>query len=173
MSRRALWQPIAPVGWEQEDVSPASPPPPAGASNAATGRAQFAHVAAGAETPAIPPSPQIRAQGATGRELGAVLARIADLHEQLSLATRELGALVTNQQNCLAGVPETRLMSDVETTTRLMTAEDLAARLQVDARTVRRWRKAGKIPRGIELGDSVVRWRADEIERWLEEGGRA
>jgi excisionase family DNA binding protein len=55
----------------------------------------------------------------------------------------------------------------------LLTVEDLAQRLGVTARTIRRWRLAGQIPRGIELGDSVIRWPADVIDRFLAEGGAA
>ena len=46
---------------------------------------------------------------------------------------------------------------------------DLAELLCVDDRTVRRWRSEGKLPPAIELGGSVVRWRAEVVERWLRE----
>jgi excisionase family DNA binding protein len=95
------------------------------------------------------------------------LARLADLLAELSGIVREVA------QESLAVHAERALMSSVErptTPARLMTAEDLAARLQVDARTIRRWRKAGKIPAGIEIGNSVVRWPADQIDAWLAQG---
>ena len=55
---------------------------------------------------------------------------------------------------------------------RLLSARDLAKMLGVQERTIRRWRKQkGKLPQGIELGDSVIRWREQDIERWLVERG--
>jgi predicted DNA-binding transcriptional regulator AlpA len=112
--------------------------------------------------------PDIRAPAATGRDVGAVLERIAVLEEQLAQAHRELSGIL---QNRLAVVGERALMCPVPST--LLTVEDLAQRLGVTARTIRRWRLAGKIPRGIELGDSVIRWPADVIDRFLAEGGAA
>lgn len=162
MSRPALWESTAPVDRGGRGAPPAPTKPPTGATRGIS-----------PATPGIPSPATVPAQGATGRDVCAVLARVAGLHEQLSQATRELEALVENNENGLAGVPDSRLSADVETPTPLLTAKDLAARLQVDARTIRRWRKAGKIPPGIELGRSVIRWPADQIERWLAEGGCA
>ncbi len=47
-----------------------------------------------------------------------------------------------------------------------MTTEELADELRVDARTIRRWDSAGKIPKPIRLG-SAKRWSRDVVERWL------
>jgi excisionase family DNA binding protein len=52
---------------------------------------------------------------------------------------------------------------------RLLTAEELADRLSLSLRTVWRLDSAGKLPRPIRLGGSV-RWRRNEIERWLQAG---
>jgi predicted DNA-binding transcriptional regulator AlpA len=93
------------------------------------------------------------------------LARLADLLAELSGIVREVA------QESLAVHAERALMCNVNEPTRLLTAEDLAARLQVDARTIRRWRKTGKFPAGIELGDSVIRWHSEEIDAWLASGG--
>jgi predicted DNA-binding transcriptional regulator AlpA len=124
-------------------------------------------VAGTADPAGLPPSALDPAQGATGRAGGGVLARVAALHEELARAYRQL-------EIELAGVRETRLMSDVETTTspaRLLTAADLGEMLQVDARTIRSWRKRGAIPAGIEIA-GVIRWRPEEIDAWLAAGGR-
>ncbi len=51
---------------------------------------------------------------------------------------------------------------------RLLTARDVAALLQVDAKTVRRWREEGKLPPAVELG-GVVRWLAEDLAVWLKE----
>lgn len=52
---------------------------------------------------------------------------------------------------------------------RLISAERLAAILEVSKRTLWRLRSAGRLPRPIQLGGSV-RWRADEIEQWIARG---
>jgi len=128
-----------------------------------------------APAPAAPTTTPVAHAGLPGRSAaGSVLAaqvklaRLADLLAELSGIVREVA------QESLAVHAERALMCNVEkpsTPARLLTAEDLATRLQVDARTIRRWRRAGKIPSGIEIGDSVVRWPADEIDAWLASGG--
>jgi excisionase family DNA binding protein len=50
---------------------------------------------------------------------------------------------------------------------RLLTKEQLAAKLQLSTRTVYRKWQDGEIPPPIKLG-SVVRWRSDVIEQWIE-----
>jgi len=56
--------------------------------------------------------------------------------------------------------------------TTLLTSKDIAARLKVDAHTVRKWRKAGQIPAGIEIG-GVIRWRPEDIDAFVAAGGAA
>ena len=51
-----------------------------------------------------------------------------------------------------------------------MSAADLAARLEVSLRHLRRLDSAGKLPRPVRLGRSV-RWPVTEIESWLNAGG--
>jgi excisionase family DNA binding protein len=53
-------------------------------------------------------------------------------------------------------------------TDRLLTARELAERLCVSAETVLRWHRRGELP-GIVLPSGQIRFREDEIERWLEE----
>jgi len=53
----------------------------------------------------------------------------------------------------------------------LLTVADLAVLLQVDARTVRRWRSEGKLPDAVELG-GVIRWDSGVVRSWLAAGGR-
>ncbi len=50
---------------------------------------------------------------------------------------------------------------------RLLTARDVAQRLACDERTVRRLSREGKLPRPIKVGRRL-RWRAAEIDEWLE-----
>ena len=52
---------------------------------------------------------------------------------------------------------------------RLMAAGDLAQALRVSVRQAHRMNKAGLIPRPLRIG-GCVRWRAGEIERWLDVG---
>jgi predicted DNA-binding transcriptional regulator AlpA len=51
----------------------------------------------------------------------------------------------------------------------LIDAEDLARLLSVSLRHVRRMDSADELPRPLRLGGSV-RWRAEEIRRWVESG---
>jgi len=120
-----------------------------------------------AEPATVSPLAPDPAQGATGRAGGGVLARVAALHDELARAYRQL-------EIDLDDARDSRLMSSVETTTspaRLLTAADLGEMLQVDARTIRSWRKRGAIPAGIEIG-GVLRWTEQEIDAWLAQGGR-
>jgi predicted DNA-binding transcriptional regulator AlpA len=53
----------------------------------------------------------------------------------------------------------------------LLTAEDLAQLLRISPATVWRLRAAGKLPRPLDaLGRQLVRWRAEEIRRWVDAG---
>jgi excisionase family DNA binding protein len=51
----------------------------------------------------------------------------------------------------------------------LLTARKVAKRLDVSVETVLRWHRAGRLPAGYRLASGVLRWRADELEAWLEE----
>jgi len=93
----------------------------------------------------------------------ALLGRIAGLHADLAAAYGELA------ENQLAAPPDPGLMSPMPERPKLLAARDVAELLRVDTKTVRRWRSEGKLPPAIELGGSVVRWRAEDIDRWLEE----
>ena len=56
---------------------------------------------------------------------------------------------------------------------RLLSVQDLADRLAVDARTVRRWRRDRVLPEALEIA-GVIRWRPETIDAWLvqQEGSR-
>jgi len=51
---------------------------------------------------------------------------------------------------------------------RLLTARDVAERLDVSAETVLRWTRRGELP-AIRLPGGAIRYREDELEGWLEE----
>ena len=51
----------------------------------------------------------------------------------------------------------------------LLSANDLARRLNVSRRSIWRWRSAGKLPAPVVVG-RLIRWRRDEIERWIAAG---
>jgi predicted DNA-binding transcriptional regulator AlpA len=51
----------------------------------------------------------------------------------------------------------------------LITADQVAALLQVSARTVWRLRSAGKLPKPVEVGGSV-RWNSEQMRKWIVEG---
>jgi len=50
---------------------------------------------------------------------------------------------------------------------RLLTKEQVALKLQLSTRTIYRKWQEGAIPAPIKLG-SVVRWRSDVIDQWIE-----
>jgi len=148
VSRRALWQPSA----------------PGGASPAANGIATQAAPAAPTTNPSAPGA-MLPARSAIAAQVK--LARLADLLVEASGILRELS------QVQLDDVRDSRLMSHVETTTtpaRLLSVRDVAERLALSERTVRRLRRQGVLPAGIEIG-GVLRWRPEEIDAWI--GGRS
>jgi predicted DNA-binding transcriptional regulator AlpA len=53
----------------------------------------------------------------------------------------------------------------------LLTADDVAAMLQVSKRTVWRMRQTLQLPRPVKVG-GAVRWRAADIESWIAQGCR-
>ena len=106
---------------------------------------------------------------------GALLARAGALFAELGGVLGDVAQAVQNQ---LAETPKSRLMEGPESPMNacpetpspgpLLTVSDVAARLQVDARTVRRWRCEGRLPGAIEIA-GVVRWRPEVVETWLAE----
>lgn len=51
----------------------------------------------------------------------------------------------------------------------LLCPSQVARRLNIGLRTLWRWIAEGKFPRPIRLSKLVVRWRAEDVERWLSE----
>ncbi len=51
----------------------------------------------------------------------------------------------------------------------LITATELASLLRISTRSLWRMRSAGKIPMPLRLG-GAVRWRLDEVQKWIAEG---
>ena len=49
-----------------------------------------------------------------------------------------------------------------------MNARELAAMFGVSVETILRWHRSGRLPAGFRLASGVLRWREDELERWLE-----
>lgn len=52
---------------------------------------------------------------------------------------------------------------------RLLTARELAERFSVSVESILRWHRVGRLPGGFRLATGVLRWREDELERWLEQ----
>ena len=119
-------------------------------------------------------------EGAAGDAATAALEQIAGLCAGLG---RALSALAIEQKR-LAACGERALMRPspsesagepaMQKAAKLLSTNDVAERVGVDAHTVRRWRSAGLTPPPIAIG-GVIRWRPEVIERWLEEreGGAA
>ncbi len=53
---------------------------------------------------------------------------------------------------------------------RLIAVEELATILSTSERTVWRLLSAGRLVRPVRLGGRSVRWRLDEVSRWIEAG---
>jgi excisionase family DNA binding protein len=51
---------------------------------------------------------------------------------------------------------------------RLLTIQDVAKLYRIAVRTVRRWIAEGRIPQPMHLNQRVLRWKASEIQRHLE-----
>lgn len=111
-------------------------------------------------------------ENATWGRVRALHARLADALQGASEACRELSEIRLDVP------PKPRLMDPVhargttgELRAQWLTVRDVAERLQVDERTVRRWREEGKLPPAFANG-SVVRWRSEDIDAWTEEQTR-
>jgi excisionase family DNA binding protein len=50
----------------------------------------------------------------------------------------------------------------------LLTAEEVAERLQVKVETLHQWRWQGKGPRAVKAGPKFVRYRAADVNDWIE-----
>ena len=51
----------------------------------------------------------------------------------------------------------------------LLTVREVARRLALATRTVWKWSRSGQLPPPVRLGRRTLRWRAAEIERYVEE----
>ncbi len=88
-------------------------------------------------------------------------ARLARLHGDLS---RCYGDIAEQERNRVAAGAQ---QSDI-TNVKLLTVSDLAGRFSVTQKTVRRWRREGRLPAAIEIG-GVIRWEPGVVEQWLKE----
>ena len=50
----------------------------------------------------------------------------------------------------------------------LLTIKEVAKTLQLNASTIHRLVRAGQIPPPIKVGPSAIRWRSNELQRWLD-----
>jgi excisionase family DNA binding protein len=57
---------------------------------------------------------------------------------------------------------------------RLLTSAEVARRLRIGVKTLHRLTRTGVVPQPIRLGRKLLRWREDDIDRWLKDnpGGR-
>ena len=105
---------------------------------------------------------------------GEGLHRVALLLEELAGVVRDLAGEVGDSlakvpvQSDVMAVHATHPAITEKSTRSLISVRQVAALVGVSPTTVRRWRRQGKLPEGIELG-GVVRWRPEVINAWLEE----
>ena len=121
-----------------------------------------------AQSPTAAPTPPHGAPGAmlpvrSALDAQVKLARLATLLGEAAGILHELSEVQ------LAVHAERALMCDVEkpvTPARLLSVRDVAERLNLSEKTVRRLRRRGVLPAGIEIA-GVLRWRPDEIDAWI------
>lgn len=106
----------------------------------------------------------------TGRHSPAELHdRISRLHDGLARAHQDLAKQARIR---LAVSGESSDITDVKNASpfpaKMLTAQDLSKLLQVDAKTVRRWRNDGHLPPALEIG-GVIRWSVKTVEDWIQE----
>ena len=91
------------------------------------------------------------------------ISRITTLFRTIANEIEDLGIQLAKpaDQSVHADVPHS---NDTIAPGRMLTVGDLAGVLQVDERTVRRWRDEGKLPDAIELG-GVIRWHPDTVAK--------
>jgi predicted DNA-binding transcriptional regulator AlpA len=58
-------------------------------------------------------------------------------------------------------------MTEQSACPRLLSVQQVARRYGIATRTAWRWEAVGRIPRGLRLTATTVRWREDEIDRHL------
>ena len=49
------------------------------------------------------------------------------------------------------------------------TRQELETLFKVSRATIYRWVKSGHLPKPIQLGANMMRWKASDIEAWMEE----
>lgn len=57
----------------------------------------------------------------------------------------------------------------VELDSPYQTRQELEKLFKVSTATIYRWIKAGRFPKPVQLGANLVRWKASDIEAWMEE----
>ena len=52
--------------------------------------------------------------------------------------------------------------------TRLLTRTEVADLIGIHPMTVHKWHEAGRLPRAVLIGERARRWRADELQAWID-----
>jgi predicted DNA-binding transcriptional regulator AlpA len=68
----------------------------------------------------------------------------------------------------LGGAEPHATVSPPSTASDLLEADELAALLKIDIRTLRRWRREDKVPKPLR-GKGPLRWSRTAVETWLRE----
>lgn len=102
------------------------------------------------------------------------LNRIADLVGRIVVGVDGLRTdlqkaleLLATQSNCRDAVEPTAAHDPLQ----LLTADEVAALLRVDVRTLRTMRHERAFPRPTRVGRSL-RWKRSAVERWIDGGSR-
>jgi len=101
------------------------------------------------------------------RRQAALLAEVAEISAEISAQIAEIQVAASADTSVMGHVIQ--LSPDgpaLAATAPFLTVADVARRLHVDPRTVRRWRQSGVLPPAVEVS-GVIRWRAEVIEEWV------
>ena len=112
-------------------------------------------------------SPESRAMGASGTTTPHRATQAANLERLADLLIEATQIIQLIQLDVSLDLP---LMEPVSARSQgsMLTVRDLAKRLQVNKKTVRRWEASGRLPRAFAIG-GVIRWRSEDIDGWLED----
>ena len=111
---------------------------------------------------------------ASHTRLAALYRALAEEHARLA-AEGQVQLAVPGERALMSLVPATATepvpaapfeRPDPREFERLLSVQDLADRLAVDARTVRRWRRDRVLPEALEIA-GVIRWRREVVDQWI------
>ena len=62
---------------------------------------------------------------------------------------------------------------ETQSNTRLLTQKDVEEIVRLSKTSLYRYMRAGQFPEPLRIGPKAVRWRADEVQDWIESRSRS